>query len=116
MRMTKQKRILHEAVQSFGSFFDAIELHRKVDQQGIGIATVYRFLKEAEKKGELHEFLCESRKIYSKGKQNHVHFHCEECGSIKHISLPNADFIKKAPGEVCHFQLDLHGVCKDCKE
>ncbi len=117
IRTTKQKNIMIQAVQSSKSFFDAAALQQKIHSLNsrIGIATTYRFLKQLEEKGEIHSFLCDKRKIYSLSKQNHVHFSCEHCGKKTHLVLKNVDFLKQEiTDEICHFQLDLVGVCKEC--
>jgi len=113
-RITKQKRILYQAMQKSTTLFDAKELYQHAFKK-IGLATIYRFLKTAEDAGEIHSFICNNRKIYSLGKKNHIHFHCEKCGLITHITIKNADFLhEELPGKVCHFQIDITGICNDC--
>src|SRR3989344_2341299 len=113
-RITHQKQVLHEEVQKLKSFFTADVLHEKAQNHRIGLATVYRFLKDAEKSGDIHSFMCDSRKIYSIDKRTHVHFSCEKCGARKHIRIENADFLKKITAdEVCHFQIELVGICSE---
>ncbi len=117
MRTTTQKNSILHAVQASKSFFDAAALHHRVQviNREIGIATIYRFLKQLEEEGEIHSFLCDKRKIYSLSKQNHVHFSCEHCGKKSHLTLKNVDFLKQEiTDEICHFQLDLVGICKSC--
>ncbi len=118
-RMTLQKKLLLDEIKSLKSFFDATELYThaaKKDKQ-IGLATIYRFLTKLEQDGILHSFLCENRKIYSMGKTNHAHFTCEHCGQIKHIIPKNVDFLRASKGdEICHFQIELAGICSACKE
>ncbi len=111
--MTKQKRKLYEAVDNFNGFFNAYDLQDKVST--IGLATVYRFLNGLEKEGKVHSFICDGKKIYSREKKSHAHFRCEKCGEIKHISLKNVDFLDEFKGDVCHFQLEVVGTCKNCK-
>ncbi len=116
--MTKQKKDLYGVMGTFSSFFNAEELYLKAAQKNskIGLATVYRFLKDKEERGEVHSFLCESRKIYSISKKNHVHFTCEQCGKRQHITAKKLDFLKTAvPGKVCHFQIDISGICEKCQ-
>ncbi len=113
--MTKQKHVLYDAIKSFTTFFDAAQFHKKVETKNIGIATIYRFLNNLEARGEIHSYICNNRKIYSIGVRNHTHFTCKQCGKTIHINIKNIDFIKNvALGEVCHFQLDITGVCKKC--
>ena len=116
-RKTKQKEIILEELGSFRSFFTAEELHEKAKKKDnrLGIATVYRFLKEFKHQEELHSYSCDRKTIYSKGKNNHSHFICEKCGTISHLDLKSLDFFKgKINGEICHFQLDVYGTCKSC--
>ena len=82
----------------------------------IGLATVYRFLGQLEKTGGVHSFICGSQKIYSQSTKNHAHFNCERCGTTQHITITKAPFLAEVTGEVCHFQIDLTGICKKCKE
>src|SRR3989344_5282600 len=117
MRTTIQKRLLNEEVKKQNTFFNAEDIYNKIliRHPTIGIATVYRFLKQLEEKGEIHSFLCENKKIYSLGKKNHAHFTCEKCNEIKHITVRKVDFLKESiEGEVCHLQIDMAGICKKC--
>ena len=118
-RNTKQKEIISKEIQKINSFFNAEELNEKITQKdpAIGIATIYRYLNEAEKTGELYAYMCERKKTYSKGKKSHCHFICEETGKTIHFDVDNLDFIKdKIPGTINSFQLEVKGTCKDCKK
>ncbi len=116
-RLTRQKQVLSEGISTFKGFFDAYELHAWTMKRNpkMGMATIYRFLKELEEHGEVHSYLCEQRKIYSRGTKNHVHFTCEHCGNIEHIPLKRVDFLDQViAGKACHFQIDITGICKEC--
>lgn len=115
-RLTNQKKILQEEVKKITEIFDAPELLSRVKKKnpGMGLATIYRFLKELENKGEIHSYYCDKRKIYSHNEKNHVHFICESCGAKIHVKLDKIDLPKNIPGKVCHFQLDIMGVCEEC--
>ncbi len=118
-RNTKQKEIIKKEINKINSFFNAEELHEKVIQKDkdIGIATIYRYLKDAEKTGELYMYMCNRKKTYSKGKKSHCHFICEETGKTIHFDLDNIDFIKdKIPGTITSFQLEVKGTCTECKK
>ena len=116
MRSTKQKQILQECVVAFNSFFNAEELHAKIkkDNPKIGIATIYRFLKNLESQREVHSYTCDRRTIYSISNKNHCHFVCERCGVTKHITVKNLDFLSHTQDKVCHIQIDVSGICKEC--
>jgi len=117
-RQTKQKNRISHELDKFSSFFTAEELFEKVNKvdNKIGIATIYRFLKDLRDKGELHSYMCDRRTLYSKNNQSHSHFICEQCGRVEHFKVENIDFLKnKIKGSVCHFQLDVSGICEKCK-
>lgn len=115
-RTTKQKVMMEKAISGFETFFTAEELFSSMNEE-IGIATIYRFLNDEKKNGNLHSYLCERKTLYSKNKTNHCHFICSECNRITHIDIEKIDFLKKdIPGKMCHFQIDVYGVCNDCQK
>tara|TARA_B100000029_G_C16938598_1_gene727867 strand:- start:39 stop:407 length:369 start_codon:yes stop_codon:yes gene_type:complete len=114
-RITKQKRIMNESLDKFDKFFDAVDLHNEVSKKmNIGIATIYRYLSDLEKESKIHWYMCKGRKVYSKSRSNHVHFICESCNSNKHVKIEKIDFISNFKNKICHFQLDMFGVCDKC--
>jgi Fur family transcriptional regulator, ferric uptake regulator len=117
MKKTKQKELIKEETEKFNAFFTTEELFNKVKQKDkrIGIATIYRSLKDLRNKGELHSYLCNRRTVYSKEENHHCHFTCQKCGNVKHFDIESIDFLK-IKEEICHFQIDIHGTCKKCKK
>ncbi len=117
MRKTKQKELIELELAKFNKFFTAEELFKKIKKKNhkIGIATIYRFLKELRQKKELHSYLCDRRTVYSKEEDNHCHFICQKCKEKIHFEIQNIDFLKKKiNGEICHFQIDVYGTCEKC--
>jgi Fe2+ or Zn2+ uptake regulation protein len=81
----------------------------------IGIASVYRLLKELRKKEELHSYICERKMIYSRQKNNRCHFICQKCDKTTHFTVDKIDFLKtKIKGQICHFQIDVYSTCEKC--
>ncbi len=116
--MTRQKKIMSEELNRMKSFFDAYKLHKSVSKRDmkIGIATIYRFLNDLEHKGEIHSFICENRKVYSTNKTSHAIFRCEKCGDSKHMDVKDLGFIKGITDRhVCHFQIEINGLCIKCE-
>ncbi len=116
-RKTKQKQLIQSEISKFTSFFTADELSAQIKKKDptIGIATVYRLLKDLRKKRELHSYVCNRKMIYSREKNNHCHFICQRCGQTTHFSIDKIDFLTtKIKGEICHFQIDVHGICEKC--
>ncbi len=118
-RKTKQKELIQTEIVSLNSFFTADELYENIKKKDvtIGIATVYRFLKDLRKRKELHSYVCDRKMIYSHNEDNHCHFICQKCDTIAHFTIDKIDFLKKQiNGDICHFQIDVHGICNDCLE
>ncbi|MBI2661162.1 transcriptional repressor [Candidatus Woesearchaeota archaeon] len=116
-RETRQKKMIGEELDKFNSFFTAVELHEmvKMKNPAIGIATIYRFLDRKKKMGQLHSYICDRRSIFSSNLSNHCHFTCQMCGRTMHINIDKLDFLrKKIKGSVCHFQIDVSGICEKC--
>lgn len=117
-RQTRQKNILRIDTFRFDSFFTAEDLFEKAKKKDdkLGIATVYRFLKELRKNNKIHSYLCDRKTIYSISEKNHCHFLCQQCGKVMHINIDSIDFLKRNfKGEVCHFQINVEGICDDCR-
>jgi Fe2+ or Zn2+ uptake regulation protein len=116
-RNTKQKEIIHDKIEKTNDFFTAEYLYNSVKKvyNDIGLATVYRFLKELRKKKKIHAYTCNGRLLYSKDKKSHCHFVCEETGKIMHFDVDSLDFLKnKIPGSITSFQIEVKGKCNDC--
>lgn len=117
-RNTRQKELIIEEIEKFNRFFNSDELFERVSKRDgkIGIATVYRVLKDLKGKHGLHSYVCDRKTIYSREKKSHCHFTCEKCGKIRHIDIDKLDFLKKnVDGDVCHVQVDVTGVCSNCR-
>ncbi|MEK6910965.1 MAG: transcriptional repressor [Nanoarchaeota archaeon] len=118
-RNTIQKQIIRKEIENQPSFFTGEDLFKKIKIKNpeIGIATIYRFLKELRNKREIHHYLCNRKTLYSLSKKNHCHFICEKCGKTEHIDIDKIDFLKNnISGEICHFQIDITGICDKCKK
>ena len=116
-RSTQQKQLIMQEITNFNSFFNAEELYHEAAKKNpkIGLATIYRLLNDLTKNGEIHSFQCNRKTLYSSSKMNHCHFTCENCGERIHIDIKKLDFMDAlVEGEVCHFQIDVTGVCKRC--
>jgi Fe2+ or Zn2+ uptake regulation protein len=115
MRQTKQKKLIEEEIKTIKTFFTAEELFYKAKKRNnkIGIATIYRFLRDLKKKEKIHSYLCNRKTVYSKDTNCHCHFICQKCGQIKHFEVKSLDFLK-IKESICHFQIDVYGTCKEC--
>ncbi|MEX0920360.1 MAG: transcriptional repressor [Candidatus Pacearchaeota archaeon] len=117
-RNTRQKERLEEETKKFSSFFTPEDILKKVRKKDskLGIATIYRFLKNKTTNNEIHTYTCDRKTIYSKNEKSHCHFTCEKCGKTEHLKVNTIGFIKnRVEGEICHFQIDVTGICNNCK-
>lgn len=117
-RETIQKGTIEKQIKEMKFFFTAEQLHTNVSKinKNIGIATVYRFLKDLKKNRKIHSYVCDRKSLYSLKNMNHCHFTCEVCGKIEHIKIEKIDFIKNfIDGDICHFQVEVSGLCNNCK-
>lgn len=113
-RSTRQKALIQQEIEELNTFFSADELFEKAiaRDKNIGIATIYRYLNDLEKKGFIHAYTCDRRRVYSRDKTSHCHFICEETGTVIHFSVDSLDFLKKKiPGKIKSFQIEVRGIC-----
>jgi Fur family ferric uptake transcriptional regulator len=116
-RRTRQKQLIEEEIRKFDTFFTAEEVYERVSRRDpkIGMATVYRYLNDADREDRPHSFFCDRRRVYSFNKDNHCHFECKVCKRVRHFDIDRIDFLNKAVGTgICHFQIDVVGICEDC--
>jgi Fe2+ or Zn2+ uptake regulation protein len=116
-RKTHQKELLKELILKEQNFFTAEILFKQAlnSDPRIGIATVFRFLTDLRKRGEIHAFMCGKSYIYSCFKKSHCHFTCSICNQKKHFALSQLGAIQESiPGVMCHFTLEVEGVCESC--
>lgn len=118
-RNTKQKKTIQEELDKIKTFFSAEALYEKVKKKDktIGISTIYRYLNELKRQKKIYSYLCDRRTIYSTNNKSHCHFECEKTGKIVHFEIDSLDFLKKKiPGNITSFQLEVKGICEECKE
>jgi Fe2+ or Zn2+ uptake regulation protein len=111
-RTTRQKKLIEALISKQKGFFNAEDLYEKIKgiDSGIGIATIYRNLKQLVSEGILHVYTCDRRQVYSKTKQ-HCHFIDEITGKVTHFEIKNLDFLKgKLPGAISSFQIEIRGT------
>ena len=118
-RNTKQKEFIQKEINKTQKFFKAEDLFEKIKKKDnkIGLATIYRFLKNLRNKKNIFSYMCNGKHIYSKEQKSHCHFICEKTGKIIHFDVDSLDFLKdKIPGEISSFQIEVKGECKTCNQ
>lgn len=126
-RMTEQRRIIFETLESLDTHPSAEELHGIVQQQNpeIHLSTVYRTLRWLEKEG-----LISSRWFEEERRQErfdpalpseHYHFVCSNCKKVIEFDSTQIDamvvkFEMDFGAQIEGISLVLHGLCAVCKK
>jgi Fur family transcriptional regulator, peroxide stress response regulator len=123
LRMTRQRQLVYDVLMAERSHPTAEDVHREVRTKmpSISLATVYNCL----------EALVECRLIRQVNRDrdssrfcanltDHGHFHCNRCGSVHDIDLPESALSQLAPGPMSGFRLDqleinFRGLCPACQ-
>lgn len=113
-RKTRQRDTIQKIVENFDKSFRVEDIYGKVKSEGIGVATVYRYLSDLRKEGKINHFVCDGRALYSKDRIQHTHFHCTECDRSTHIQDVKLPLGKITNGKIESFQLEIRGICKTC--
>jgi len=122
-RPTRQRRAVATALQGFGDFRSAQEIHDLLRQRGenVGLSTVYRTLQSRGDLGEVGMLRPEDREGGDRRGSNHHPHHlvCRSCGRTVEIEGPAverwADGVAGRHGftDVSH-TLEIFGTCPDC--
>ncbi|HEX4046661.1 MAG TPA: transcriptional repressor [Elusimicrobiota bacterium] len=121
-RDTAQRRAIRRALGEAGRPLGALEVleSSKRHAPGLGIATVYRALKELGSAGEVAsvEIPGEPPRYESAGKGHHHHFLCERCGKAFELGgcLDDGGLKGLLPRgfTMTAHELLLHGRCPAC--
>ena len=126
IRITGQRRILIETIQSANRHLDAatlLELARRQDAT-INRATVYRtleLLKKLRLVDELDLMHLKGEKHFYEVKTDidHIHLACFECGKIEEFTTPlledlKAEILRQTGFQIRVTRLEVGGRCRDC--
>ena len=127
MKFTEQRAVILLILLDLDVHLSAEEVHeivkKKYPQQNIGIATVYRtlnFLEEVELISSI-SFGKDGKKYECKKKdEHHDHLICTSCGKIveffdEEIENRQEIIAKKNGFDITSHNMQLYGICQDCK-
>jgi len=122
-RNTRQKELIIKIISKHLGFFNAEDIFKLVQKEDsrIGIATIYRVLKDLKNKNKnkIYYYTCNRKSLYSNKKISHCHYICDKTGKISHFEIDSLDFLdnikNKIPGTITSFQLEIHGICEKCE-
>ncbi len=126
-RMTAQRRLILETIESFSGHPTAEEIYTRAHRQdtSLNLSTVYRtlhWLEEVELISSRHfDEDRRSERFDPNTPSEHHHFRCHVCGKI--IEFDNdlveqiaEHFEARSGAQVANISLTLYGVCRDCSQ
>lgn len=121
-RFTRQRREVYDALLGKRDHPTAVEVFLRVKDQmpTISLATVYNCLETLTQCGLVRQVnLDRAPSRYCPNNKEHAHFHCEDCGKVVDVDLPDtrrmASLWQLPKGSVLHHQeLSLKGLCPAC--
>jgi Fur family ferric uptake transcriptional regulator len=128
LRLTSQRKVLLEVIQSAEEHLDAASLLRLARERDASVnrATVYRtleLLKKMRLVDELDLMHLNGEKHYYEVKRRHDHIHlaCFQCGKIEEFGSALFDGLKREIARECGFRinvvrLEVGGRCGGCAQ
>jgi len=119
-RDTTQRRAIFHAVKQAGRPLSPVEILERAQREvpRLGIATVYRAVKDLEEAGELKpvDLPGEGRRYEPAGMKHHHHFSCRSCGRVFDLEGCPGNLERLVPPG---FRLETHeillyGTCDRC--
>lgn len=120
-RSTRQRHSIRSVMEAAGRPLLPSEIltEGQRDVPALGLATVYRNIKQLLEAGEIQpvELPGEPPRYELAGHKHHHHFHCSDCGRVFDVHACPGDMQKLAPPgfTVDGHELTLYGLCSDCK-
>ncbi|MFP3984259.1 MAG: Fur family transcriptional regulator [Desulfurivibrionaceae bacterium] len=123
IRMTKQRKIILEALNKVKSHPTADDLYYMVRDKmaKISLGTVYRNLELLSDAGVIQKInVGGTQKRFDADTSNHPHVRCQDCGRVADLGIKVYDDFKKEAQEKSDFQingysLEFKGVCPNCQ-
>ena len=123
LRPTRQRRAVQEALQSFGDFRSAQEIHELLGARGeeVGLATVYRTLQRLAEHGEVDVLRTEDGEAIWRRCSDSPHHHlvCRSCGATVEVEGPAVERWTSSIASMHGFSdishnLEIFGTCPRC--
>ena len=116
---TKQRKAILEILRKDKKHLTAEEIATKLKNR-VGLATIYRNLKQLVCEGIINEVVSGGLKKYEGIVFPHGHFYCEICGEVWDFELCGCDQCHNrmnipTGSEVKKFSFEIWGICKKCK-
>ncbi len=123
LRPTRQRRAVAAALEEFGDFRSAQEIHEALRTGGenVGLSTVYRALQAMADAGEIDTLRSEAgESVYRRcSASHHHHLVCRNCGATVEVEGPAVERWTRSVAaehgyaDVSH-TLEIFGTCANC--
>lgn len=120
-RITRQRNSIYSVIEAAARPLLPVEIHTaaQVEVPALGIATVYRGIKQLIEAGEIQvvELPGEPARYELTGHKHHHHFQCKSCQRVFDVHACPGDMQKLAPKgfTVEGHELTLYGLCSECR-
>lgn len=123
LRPTRQRKAVAAALEQFGDFRSAQEIHEalKAGGENVGLSTVYRTLTALAEVGEVDMLRTEvGEAIYRRcSDSHHHHLVCRSCGATVEVEGPAVERWTRTVAEEHGFTevshtLEIFGTCANC--
>ncbi len=123
-RMTRQRRIILEEMQTPGRHLTADDVYERVKQKipNISLGTVYRNLEILHQAGLIKKLTMGGcQKKYDGGMHRHYHVRCIKCDKVQDVSAEAFQDLNKAAlhgvdsFEIIDHELEFIGICDKCR-
>jgi Fe2+ or Zn2+ uptake regulation protein len=118
-RLTRQRREVYEVIKEQRDHPTATEvfIRAKARVPGISLATVYNCLETLTHSGLVKQVnLDRGPSRYCPNLKEHGHFHCETCGTIYDVDLPEAAMQLPKGYTISRMEVALRGQCPACSK
>lgn len=124
LKATIQRLSILEIVQGTGhSTIDDIYVTVREKHASISLATVYKNIEILLQKGVMAEVpIAGSKPKYEIKKHDHIHLICQVCGSVEDEemeAIPQEQLMRIAQKDdftLSKSQINLYGICRDCRQ
>lgn len=121
LKVTPQRQAILKLLQGNETHPSAENIYSEILKRypGVSFATVYNTLSKLVKAGKIQKLdIDPNKKRFDPQVNPHPHFYCQVCGRVYDMvyNSPLPMNMKKKEGhQVDVIQLNLKGICKDCK-
>lgn len=124
LRMSRQRRMILQALQETRAHPTAEELYKAVQTRlpGIGLATVYRNLEVLSQHGLIRRIEPTSESMRFDGDvRDHYHVRCTRCGRLEDLPMDWKPQLQQEAQNNSSYELFDHclvftGICPDCRD